>query len=56
MAGPRIDYQAKWPLAVDQHRRPDAADVIAIGGGDELRLGRFDDDVSDWAVGLGRGG
>jgi hypothetical protein len=34
-----IEHEPERPLAVDQNRRPDASDAIALGGRDELRLG-----------------
>ena len=55
---PGIEHQPVRALAVDQHRRPDAADAIAARRRHVLRLGRLDDDLGEFflATCTGTGG
>jgi hypothetical protein len=40
-----IEHEAERTLAVDEHRRPDAADPVAPRGSDVAWLGSLDDDL-----------
>lgn len=45
---PGVEHQSKRPTAVDEHRRPDAPDLITAGGRDEPRFVPLDTDFTQF--------